>query len=457
MNFFYLNKNIENLDLQKFTGRKNFSELTLQKSSLLDMIKKTLHKDFTFKIIDSIDSIPSREEEIIIWNSNIVYKDEVSQKLFYKKLIHSYFGLFYGSRDSYIFKGRIAELKFILSTNEKLISSKQIMQLKVEDNIIKINTIWDLKKLALYKPHTRHFNKLDVKQDCITKESANQKKIIAEFSFLNNIPKGIQHYYVGVRDLKVEKNRAEYSMEKINGMDLSMQYINQGFSKDSLQNIFDELKLYFELTKNFKGSSIEKTYNFIASKNESRLKELQLWEGFRQLDNFINNHTSFSGTNSLFEYSNRMLSKNEAKLNAAQPIISHGDLCFANILMNEEECKLIFVDPRGGNMNESYRSPYYDLAKLCHSLLGGYDHIINNIAEIQFDENMNAKLIFDQNLYNFQNIFQSFVESLGFEYHLVRIIEISLFLSMLPLHIDSSKKVNMLALRASELILDIDS
>ena len=220
-----------------------------------------------------------------------------------------------------------------------------------------------------------------------------------------------------------------------------------------MQNIFDELEIYFKLISKFKGLSIESPYNFITSKNAIRLAELESWDGFNQLNLFISNHTTFSGIKNLFDKSNEILGKSKSLLNNSEGLISHGDLCFSNILIDEKDCKLVFIDPRGGEINNNFRTPYYDLAKLCHSLLGGYDHIINNVAEIQFDQSMQATILFNQNLMEYEKVFSSFVENLGMNYSLVREIEISLFLSMLPLHIDSTKKVNMLALRASELIL----
>jgi hypothetical protein len=452
MNFFYLEKNIANAELKKFSGRQKFSELTIQKLSLSSSIQKSLNKEFNFHTIESINHISSAKEEIVVWNSNIFFKEPSLQALFIKKLQKSYFGLFYGSQQSYIFKGTIAELRQIINSGKAFNGSQRIIKLSVEENIVTINTTWNLKEIALHSPHARHFNKLALEQGFIKKESSNKDKIIGEFTFLNNIPKEIQQHYVEVHDLKVEAKKAQYLMKKINGLDLSMQHINQGFSKNSMQDILGELRTYFQSIAGIEGPKSIDTYDFIVLKNEKRLLELQSWEGFAKLNAFIENHTSFLGMSNLFELSNELLRDNKSALNAEKPLISHGDLCFANIIMDEDERKLVFIDPRGGAINESYRTPYYDLAKLCHSLLGGYDHIINNVAEIGLDDDMHANVKFDQNLLEFRGIFKSFVESLGFEYNLVRVVEISLFLSMLPLHVDSTKKINMLALRAGELI-----
>lgn len=457
MNFFYLDKNIENAGLKKFSGQQKFSELTVQKLSLSSSIQKSLNKEFFFRPIESIHHISDTKQDIVVWNSNIFFKEWSLQELFIKKLQKSYFGLFYGSQQSYIFKGTIEELRQIINSGESFDGSQRIIKLLAEENIVTINTTWNIKEIALHRPHTRHFNKLVLEHEFIKKESTNKEKIIGEFTFLDNIPKEIQQHYVEVYDLKVGEKKAKYSMKKINGLDLSMQHINQGFSENSMQDILGELRTYFQLIARVEGPKKVDAYDFIVSKNNKRLQELLSWKGFDRLNTFIRDHTSFLGISNLFELSNALLKDNKAALNSTKPLISHGDLCFANIIMDEDEQKLIFIDPRGGPINKNYRTPYYDLAKLCHSLLGGYDHIINNVCEVQFDDSMNASIFFKPNQINFTNIFQLFVESLGYQYQLVRVIEVSLFLSMLPLHIDSTKKITMLALRASELILELEA
>jgi len=457
MNFFYLDKKIEDPGLKKFSGQSKFSKLSIQKSSLTKIIKSSLDSRFIFKEINSIQEIKTDNIELIIWSSNMIYLEEELQKLFLQKLIKSYFSILYGSQQDFIFKGYIGELNTILKPDNELVSFKEVVKLESEENILTINTIWDLKKFAMHKPHTRHFNKIEVEDRCVIKESKNKEKIISEFSFLNNIPKEIKKYYVSVSDLKVKESVAQYSMSKIDGMDLSMQFINKGFSNVEISNILNELKIYFEVILKFKGSPKETLFNFLVQKNNSRLLELKTWNGFKNLDTFISNHTPFLNINKLFDVAYKYLNNNKPELNKSQSALSHGDLCFSNIIKDNEQLRLLFIDPRGGEISDCYRSPYYDLAKLCHSLLGGYDHIINNVAEIVFDEHMYARVRFHNNLVQHEESFKVFVESLGFNYKLVRIIEISLFLSMLPLHVDSTKKINLLALRASELILDIEN
>jgi len=456
MNFFYLDKEIKSIDLKEFSGQSKFSELSIQKSSLSKILKSSIDSSLSFKKINSIQEIETDHGELILWHSNMIFKNKEMHNLFLKKLLNSYFSLFYGSDESFIFKGYLDELKIMLNPSRDLISSREVIKLEPEENIIIIDTKWDLKKLALYKPHTRHFNKLEIKKNTVIKESVNKEKIIDEFNFLSNIPEAMKNYYVTVSDLKVQENLAQYSMNKVNGLDLSMEFINNGLSSKMLSSIFNELKVYFELIQNYTGSQNETTYDFLVNKNHTRLSELKAWNGYQQLNEFARNHTPFSCIDSLFDSANRLLKNSKTELNSTKAVISHGDLCFSNIIKDDDQLRLIFIDPRGGKISNNYRSPYYDLAKLCHSLLGGYDHIVNGIAEIKFNNDMLANIKFGQDMDKHKELFQSFVASLSLSYFLVRKVEISLFLSMLPLHTESSKKVSMLMLRASELILSLE-
>ena len=129
MNFFYLDKNIENTGLKKFSGQQKFSELTVQKLSLSSSIQKSLSKEFFFRPIESIHHISDTKQDIVVWNSNIFFKEWSLQELFIKKLQKSYFGLFYGSQQSYIFKGTIEELRQIINSGESFDGSQRIIKL----------------------------------------------------------------------------------------------------------------------------------------------------------------------------------------------------------------------------------------------------------------------------------------------------------------------------------------
>jgi hypothetical protein len=81
-----------------------------------------------------------------------------------------------------------------------------------------------------------------------------------------------------------------------------------------------------------------------------------------------------------------------------------------------------FIDPRGAtNPKDLYLDEYYDLAKLSHSILGGYEKIIYN-------KTTKTKSL--------EVIFLDYLKNKGICLELLRVYEASLFLSMIPMHTD---------------------
>lgn len=123
------------------------------------------------------------------------------------------------------------------------------------------------------------------------------------------------------------------------------------------------------------------------------------------------------------------------------PAVLHGDLCFSNIMYNSRSHHIKVIDPRGLNIEQEltiYGNQSYDLAKLCHSIIGLYDFIIADSFEIEKSDESGIKLIFgiDNRLKEIQENF--IARSIVPEINNIDIIAptILLFLSMLPLHSD---------------------
>lgn len=66
--------------------------------------------------------------------------------------------------------------------------------------------------------------------------------------------------------------------------------------------------------------------------------------------------------------------------------IIHGDLCFANIMVDNTFSFIKVIDPRGkfGDF-DIYGDYRYELAKLFHSVDGKYDFIIKDLFTIKYD------------------------------------------------------------------------
>jgi hypothetical protein len=124
---------------------------------------------------------------------------------------------------------------------------------------------------------------------------------------------------------------------------------------------------------------------------------------------------------------------------AGRPVgrIIHGDLCFPNMLYDRVSRLFKFIDPRGSFAEAGILGDArYDIAKLMHSLDGGYDFIIHNMFALQEEENgIHLQVFYPAHRTGVLQAFEK-VFSARFALEEARLIEGLLFLSMCPLHSD---------------------
>jgi len=122
--------------------------------------------------------------------------------------------------------------------------------------------------------------------------------------------------------------------------------------------------------------------------------------------------------------------------------VMHGDLCFTNIFYDFRTQKIQVIDPRGtlDGVNPSiFGDIRYDMAKLNHSLLGGYDFILANRFDCAGFDERDLTITFhdDGKLNSFESLSKELcvagIDLCSLE---IQAITIHLFLSMLPLHDD---------------------
>ena len=154
-----------------------------------------------------------------------------------------------------------------------------------------------------------------------------------------------------------------------------------------------------------------------------------------------------------FELKKKIESKVRFK---AELVIGHGDPCFANTLYNKSTQTLKFIDPKGAlTEEEMWTNPYYDVAKLSHSVCGGYDFFNNGLFDIKVSEDFSLELEIPFDNSKYKEIFKKKLEENGFDYDTVRIYEVSLFLSMLPLHMDNPHMVLGFMLNAKNILKEL--
>ena len=131
--------------------------------------------------------------------------------------------------------------------------------------------------------------------------------------------------------------------------------------------------------------------------------------------------------------------------------VIHGDLCLPNILIETEHKFLRMVDPRGefGDF-DIYGDWRYDLAKLLHSLEGGYDLIIADEFKVSVDDTA-IDYEMTQDFTGLREIFFAVFAAQLKDLPALRLIEATLFLSMIPLHADSLSRQQVMLARGVEL------
>ncbi|WP_413561347.1 hypothetical protein [Bdellovibrio sp. HCB209] len=312
----------------------------------------------------------------------------------------------------------------------------------------------------------RFFNQVSGDSNYVTKSSTNVEKMKAEHDYYYMLPPAMQYWFVQPFDFKVSSSSASYRMERILFADCALQWIHDAFSAAEFKAFLEKVFFFVNQrdSKNeAKEASLSLHKNLYLDKVHDRFETLKKHPSYTRLDSFIRAGTDFDGISAVFDsYFSLYARMNEAgRAVSSKVVIGHGDLCFSNILYDKNTHLLRLIDPKGvKNESERWTEPFYDVAKLSHSALGDYDWINNNLFSISIDDSLKLKLSVNQNssqLTEKRLIFKKFLEDNGFDYYKVRFYESSLFLSMLPLHIDQEKKVMGFLLKAIEIIKELKS
>ena len=116
----------------------------------------------------------------------------------------------------------------------------------------------------------------------------------------------------------------------------------------------------------------------------------------------------------------------------------HGDFCLTNLLYDQRSRIVKMIDPRGiFSLPGIYGDSRYDVAKIYHSILSGYDYIISDKFSVNVHNNLvECKIHKTKHHDEIAEMTQELLTPNLVERHQIRVIESLLFLSMLPLHED---------------------
>lgn len=450
---YYFDGSIESENIRDYSVCSKYSEIRIGNKTARELIQHLILPQ-ELKIIDDITRMQqnSASNEFFIFSSSVFSNDLSSLAKFLKFASFSMINSFWGHKNCFIYKGDKDSFVSFTMGNEK----NDIYFLNLPKFVLDLTSLPELKSLISNNHDSRHFNDLKSVGDLYIKKSSNAHKLKSEYEFLKNVPDHLKNYFVEVFEFKEEVGFSQYSMVSYDYKDVSHLYLSKSLDEGSFQILMSLVQKYFDASKKTKDIQYEKnSFDDLIQKNNSRLEEIKKIDYYDSLNSFLLNYKGISISDHHARIQKELKSRERIYKNESY-IFSHGDLCFSNILFSPQNMEIKLIDPRGYE-NNGMRSPYYDMAKLSHSIFGYYDLIINNMAKIDFDEGMNAVLDFSKSDYikEFDHFFVKLVSKLKLDMTLIRIIESSLFLSMIPLHCENKRKAFMLCLRSVEIYEDL--
>ena len=307
----------------------------------------------------------------------------------------------------------------------------------------------------------RHFNHIAQDRYHVVKRSSDKEKIRREHRFFSLLPAEMQPYFVQPYDLQEDAEGASYRLRRLFVPDLAVQWVHRAFSEPEFEQLLGHL-FHFVDSRPRRDAGREEAervaHDLYVTKLEQRIDQLLEMPDGRRVDTTLVAGGVEGGVRGLVERYRAVLDAQAKRRRGRELCVTHGDLGFSNILYSSATQTLALIDPRGADTeDEIYSDPHYDVAKLSHSILGNYDFLVAGLFELGHREDLSLELRFDQPPPpELQELFVAALEQHGFDPALVRTYEASLFLSMLPLHIDAPKRVTAFALRARDILEELE-
>lgn len=468
-------------DIKNIIGEKPFSKIIYKRKSLLDRVKEKIEEYPMIldellisdlynveKYIKTFNGISDEVNIVHIFLDHIVQDDDemyilIEKCTFLKE--NAFVGkdgivaaVVFSNVKNYIQYLKEAEKK---KDTRKVLSDKEFDIIK-SDALANINNVNNFLSYMTGGFEARFFNALTGDDYTVVKTSANKKKIKAEYTFYHLIPDDMKMWFVLPYNYVETEEMASYTMERLHMPDVAIRWVHGAISPEEFSLLLEKI-FQFVNTRRKKDVSQEE-YDEICNtlyvkKLLERVEDLKNTEWFERFDKYIANSTDYVSFDAIIEKYLSIYDEVKHELyQSSKSVIGHGDLCFSNMLYNKDTMTLKLIDTKGAiEESEIWTNPYYDLAKLSHSICGCYDFFNSGLYEVSLNEQMKFTLTVDFDNSVYKQMFKEYLEKNGVSYKLVRTLEASLFLSMLPLHMDKPQKVFAFILNAVNILEEIEN
>jgi hypothetical protein len=303
----------------------------------------------------------------------------------------------------------------------------------------------------------RHFNQISQDGYHVVKRSTDTDKIRREHNFYRLLPESLQPWFMQPFDFREDAGGASYRMRRMFVPDLAVQWVHGVFSEQQFDQLLGQvMHVVGDRPRREVGrDAVRDVSNALyVHKTRERVGQLLEMDAGRAVDATLRAGRVEGGVAGLLERFEALAAQMLGRRRDGELSVSHGDLGFSNILYSPATQALQLIDPRGADTeDEVWSDPLYDIAKLSHSVLGSYDFLVAGLFELVHDQGLRLSLRIDPPPpVVLQQRFADELARRGFDVLLVRLCEASLFLSMLPLHIDEPKRVAAFALVARDIL-----
>lgn len=293
----------------------------------------------------------------------------------------------------------------------------------------------------------REFNHItiDRQRGILRKSSDDKDKFVGEIKWYLKLPADLEYVRPRIFDYSTSYNQPYVSMEYYAYHTVHELFLYGDLTYNQWVDIFNRIAF---VCNDFRRYTVNDKNIKSALKDMYLTKTIQRFEKMREDERFsVFYNDSITVNNkkykSLTEIS-KVLEKvvPEMLYDVDSFNIIHGDLCFANIMVDSNFSFIKVIDPRGKfGAYDIYGDSRYELAKLFHSVDGKYDFIIKDLFEIDYDlkkGSINYHILDRKRKYDLYEIFrEAFKEEIKDDLKKIELIEALLFLSMIPLHGES--------------------
>jgi len=292
----------------------------------------------------------------------------------------------------------------------------------------------------------RVFNELAISTRTVCKSSkTNPRKIFAEGKWFEQLPSSLRIYTPTL----LHFDQSGYQLEYLYLLPLSDLFVFTVLDSGNWSVVFNSIDT---MLKDFASYPLPATESDMVKANSILYleKTLHRLEQFSQETGF-DVHSTYIGLTGDKMFTLAEMARYSGKwIKETTPddmAIIHGDLCFSNLLYDARSESIKCIDPRGISANDKvslYGDKRYELAKIYHSVVGLYDLIIAERFEVSKSNLNEYEIMFFHNKVRQSEIADNFRSGIlfesGYEEKEILAITVHLFLSMLPLHSDNSKR-----------------